>query len=183
MADWKPSESEEQAGRSREDYLRTGLELLAESGPRALTAVRLAAELEATTGSFYWHFKNVAEFRRAVREYWRHVVVPEVIAEALKQAEADGGPAIDKLGPLVWQTGIYRYDDAMRRWAQEDAETANALQEADAWRGRVMTAMMGNTSTAADVTELIGAAWRGSSGMPDAKRRAKLIAMTTRALA
>jgi AcrR family transcriptional regulator len=183
MADSKPSESEEQAGRCREDYLRTGLELLAESGPRALTAVRLAAELEATTGSFYWHFKNVAEFRRAVREYWRHVVVPEVIAEALKQAEADGGPAIDKLGPLVWQTGIYRYDDAMRRWAQEDAETANALQEADAWRGRVMTAMMGNTSTAADVTELIGAAWRGSSGMPDAKRRAKLIAMTTRALA
>ena len=43
---------EEQTGHSREDYLKAGLELLADSGPRALTAVRLAAELEVTTGSF-----------------------------------------------------------------------------------------------------------------------------------
>ena len=85
---------EEQPGRSREDYLHMGLELLAESGPRALTAVRLAAELEVTTGSFYWHFKNVAEFRRAVRSHWRQVVVPEVIAEArscLELAKRSGG--------------------------------------------------------------------------------------------
>ena len=183
MADEEQTGGDEQRDEQswrREDYLRTGLELLAESGPRALTAVRMAAELEVTTGSFYWHFKNVADFRRSVREYWRHVVVPEVIAEALRQAEREDTPAIDKLGQLVWQTGIYRYDDAMRRWARDDVETAEVLQEADAWRGRVMAAMMGDTSTAADVTELIGAAWRGSSGMRDTKRRARLIAMTTR---
>lgn len=171
---------EEQTGHSREDYLRAGLELLADSGPRALTAVRLAAELEVTTGSFYWHFRNVADFRQAVRSYWREVVVPEVIAEAMRQAEAEGRAPIDKLGPLVWQTGIYRYDDAMRKWAETCADTAALLKEADAWRGKVMTAMMGGTEKAAEVTDLIGAAWRGSSGMRNTKRRARMISMTTR---
>ena len=171
---------EAQPARSREDYLETGLELLAVSGPRALTATRVAAELEVTTGSFYWHFKNVAEFHRAVRAYWRQVVVPEVIAEAMRQAEDEGSKPIDKLGVLVWQSGIYRYDDAMRSWAKSSEETAEVLAEADAWRGRVMTAMMGDTDVAREVTDLIGAAWRGSSGMRNVKRRARMIAMTTR---
>ena len=171
---------EGQPARSREDYLELGLELLAASGPRALTATRVAAELEVTTGSFYWHFKNVAEFHRAVRTYWRQVVVPEVIAEAMRQSEEDGSKPIDRLGVLVWQSGIYRYDDAMRRWAQSSEETAEVLAEADAWRGRVMTAMMGDTDTAREVTDLIGAAWRGSAGMRNVKRRARMIALTTR---
>ncbi len=183
MGDREQPDAEQEAGqsgRSREDYLKTGLELLAESGPRALTAVRLAAELEVTTGSFYWHFKNVADFHQAVRAYWRHVVVPEVIAEAMRQAETDGGSPIDHLGRLVWATGIHRYDDAMRKWAERSEETAELLQEADAWRGRVMTAMLGGTKAATELTDLIGAAWRGSSGMQNTQRRAKLISMTTR---
>ena len=178
MGENEPNETS--SARSREDYLEMGLELLAGSGPRTLTATRLAAELEVTTGSFYWHFKNVAEFHEAVRTYWRQVVVPEVIAEALRQAEAEGSKPIDKLGQLVWQSGIYRYDDAMRSWAKTSPETAALLEEADAWRGRVMTAMMGDTETAAEITDLIGAAWRGSSGMRNVKRRARMIAMTTR---
>jgi len=165
---------------NREDYLQKGLELLADCGPRALSAVRVAAELEVTTGSFYWHFKNVADFRQAVQLYWRRVVVPEVIAEAMCRAEAEGGMPIDHLGRLVWESGIYRYDDAMRCWAKECTETAELLREADAWRGRVMTAMMGGGESAVLVTDLIGAAWRGSSGMQDTKRRASMISLTTR---
>ena len=171
---------QQQSERTREDYLKRGLNLLADSGPRALTAVRIAAELEVTTGSCYWHFKNVADFHHAVRAYWRKVVVPEVVAEAMRQAEAEGVNPIDKLGPLVWKSGIHRYDDAMRRWAEDCAETAGVLKEADVWRGRVMKAMMGGTDTAAEITDLIGAAWRGSAGMRDTERRAKMISMTTR---
>lgn len=181
MDDRDPSE-DEQSGRSREDYLRKGLELLAESGPRTLSAVRLAAELEVTTGSFYWHFKNVKDFHQAMRAYWRHIVVPEVIEEAMRQAETEGGSPIDRLGQLVWQTGIHRYDDAMRQWAENSEETAEVLKEADAWRGQVMTAMLGGTETAAELTDLIGAAWRGSSGMQNTQRRARLISMTTKGL-
>lgn len=165
----------------RDEYLKLGLELLAESGARALTAVRAAAEMNVTTGSFYWHFSSVAEFHAAVRQYWREVVLVDVIEEAWQRAVADQSGPITHLGLLVRETGIYRYDDAMRRWAEHSPETAEMLVEADAWRGEAMAAMMGNTKVAGTRADLIGAAWRGSSGMPNPDRRFRLISLTTSA--
>ena len=43
---------------SREDWIDAALHALADGGPPAVAVERLAARLQTTKGSFYWHFKD-----------------------------------------------------------------------------------------------------------------------------
>jgi AcrR family transcriptional regulator len=53
------------------DWAEAALQLVAESGLRALTVSRLAARLGVTKGSFYWHFKGRDELLAAALGRWQ----------------------------------------------------------------------------------------------------------------
>jgi AcrR family transcriptional regulator len=76
---------------SRLSWLNTGLEALAEHGPEGLRVMQIAKRLGVTKGSFYWHFKDLAEFQAAVLDEWERCHTRQAIAcvEA-----AGGGDAI-----------------------------------------------------------------------------------------
>jgi AcrR family transcriptional regulator len=42
----------------------------------------MARELNVTTGSFYWHFNTVNEFRDELKAFWRDKVVVGIIVDA-----------------------------------------------------------------------------------------------------
>ena len=54
----------------RKARLTRALEVLGKQGAGELTVESLARQLGVTKGSFYWHFKDRADFFRQLIEYW-----------------------------------------------------------------------------------------------------------------
>jgi AcrR family transcriptional regulator len=162
----------------REDWFRMGLEALAENGPEALKAARLARRLGVTTGSFYWHFGSVADFQSELLEYWKKCVVVGLIDAAKANTE---GPAqiLAELRKRILESGAHRYDAAMRIWAQTDPRVGDTLREADEVRATFLVETLRKSGLskqeAHDRASLIGAAWRGSRNLDDPNYRMKLI--------
>ncbi len=165
----------------RSDFLHRGLEVLVADGPGALTAARLARELNVSTGSFFWHFKTVDRFRDELKTFWRDEVIVGIISDAKEQA-ADAGKVLDEIGKNIRRRGAHRYDAAMRSWAETDHETEKIVRSADQLRGDLITAVLkdagANPEGARDRASLFGAAWQGSQEMkPD--YRFKLMGLIT----
>jgi len=171
------------SGRSRTDYLLMGLEVLATDGPRALTAARMAREMSATTGSFYWHFSTVDAFRDALKLFWRDDIVVRIIAEAEEQAEHPTR-VLATISQIVRHRGTYRYDRAMRSWAGSDRMVAKVVEDADELRGNLIKKVLVEAGefkeTATDKANLLGAAWLGSQGIENPDYRFKMLDLITR---
>ncbi len=67
---------------SREVWLGRALEALAES-PTHLRIDHLAEKLGVSKGSFYFHFKDRADFIHSLAEYWRDVYTNRAVLAAL----------------------------------------------------------------------------------------------------
>ena len=149
----------------RSDFLHRGLEVLVADGSRALTAARLARELNVSTGSFFWHFKTVDRFRAELKTFWRDEVVVGIISDAKEQTD-DPGKVMEEIGKIIRRRGAHRYDAAMRRWAETDRESEKIVRSADLLRGDLITAVLkdagANPEGARDRASLFGAAWQGS---------------------
>jgi AcrR family transcriptional regulator len=55
---------------TRDDWTRAALDAIALGGVRAVAVDRLAKQLGASRGSFYWHFRDRAELIDAALERW-----------------------------------------------------------------------------------------------------------------
>jgi AcrR family transcriptional regulator len=162
----------------KEDWFRIGLEVLVESGPEAVKAARLARHLDVTTGSFYWHFDCVTEFRLGLLEYWESSVVGGLIYAATVSSD-EPSEVLAELGKLISRSGTHQYDAAMRDWARTDLVVRDTVKSADRVRAIFLAKTLRETGMseedARDRANLIGAAWRGSEEMPDLNSRVKLI--------
>ena len=74
---------------TREQWLCLALDVLARDGSTALSLNNLIKHLHVTKGSFYWHFKNQADFQFALVDHWHdaHTLVVAKIIDGV-----DGGP-------------------------------------------------------------------------------------------
>jgi len=118
---------------SREEWLHKALDVLAAEGPRRLNIQDLAAALDVSRGSFYWHFKNRDNFVRALLDYWHETYTKPVPGAVEKQ----GGSARDKfcrLVRVVYETDGCRFDEPIRSWALHDPAIADLVQRTDRFR-------------------------------------------------
>lgn len=163
---------------TREDWFLAGLEALAKGGPGALKAVKLARMLGVTTGSFYWHFSSLAEFRSGLLAYWKEDVVVGLIRAAKSSAE-EPAQVLVELRKRILESGAHRYDAALRRLAATDRRVRDTVSEADEIRAAFLVDMLCKSGLsedeARDRANLIGAAWRGSVDLDDPDYRMKLI--------
>lgn len=123
---------------SREDWILAGFRALVRSGPPALKAEPLARELKTTKGSFYWHFKDVADFEDAMLAYWRFRATQQVIA-TVSQASVSPQEDLHILINLVTGFRDDAYgglgaESAIRLWASTNPIVAKASREVDAAR-------------------------------------------------
>jgi AcrR family transcriptional regulator len=123
---------------TREDWILAGFRALSRSGESALKAEALARELKTTKGSFYWHFKDVADFESAMLAYWRVQATEEVIASVARKS---GAPEEDLRALLHIVTGLrseahggLRAEGAIRQWAATNIKVAEARHAVDAAR-------------------------------------------------
>ena len=114
------------------DWLRLGLRMLASEGPGALKAASLAAKLGISRGSFYWHFRDIADFKSQLLASWRARSTDRVIRDLdARRAEPD---RLNDLLRRALGAKRDRLEEAVRRWAAEDNAVARAVAANDARR-------------------------------------------------
>lgn len=116
---------------TKSDWLSHGLRTLAKDGANALKVGRMSTKLSVSRGSFYWHFRDIADFRTQILRSWQELTTDQVIQEI------DGENAEpDRLKHLMKRAfGEKRtLDRAIRSWAAEDEEVAAVVATVDARR-------------------------------------------------
>ncbi|NOD48074.1 MULTISPECIES: TetR/AcrR family transcriptional regulator [unclassified Ruegeria] len=153
---------------TKEDWILLAYKLLNEGGVSAIKIVPMAKRLNLTSGSFYWHFKNVRELLDEVLRYWEQELTDNVIEKA-KAFEGSPEDRILLLMKKVIEENAAVPDHAVSVWANTDQKVKATYQRTigkrfrfAAWmfeqagfsvedaksRGRLMvTSLMGDSST------------------------------------
>ena len=116
---------------TQSDWIDHGLRTLADEGTNALKVGPMAAALKVSRGSFYWHFRDIADFRSQVLRGWQERMTDQVIRD-LETAKAEP----DRLKHLMKRAFVEkpRLDRAIRAWAAEDEDVARIVASVDARR-------------------------------------------------
>ena len=118
-------------------WIDAGLDQLTAQGPLALRAEPLSRHLKTSKGSFYWHFKDVPAFQKALLAEWKSRALA-----TLAEDSATHGTATDKMIRFGQSVQEDTAGPALRAWAQQDKAVAKALKEVDAARLKRLTALM-----------------------------------------
>ncbi len=116
-----------------ETWLERALETLATKGPQMLTVEKLCRELGVSRGSFYWHFKNRADFVQRLAEYWGKRFTHSIRDTV---ANAPVGPAerLMLLSEFIQDLNLNRFDMAVRTWANTEPLAAETVKRVDQTR-------------------------------------------------
>jgi AcrR family transcriptional regulator len=121
--------------RSKDDYYRAALDLLAEGGVDLLTIANLCSRLDVTTGSFYAHFTGIREFHMAFLEQWeagRIYLLKEQV-----DCTTDSLDRIDLLRRIA--VGVnHEAESAIRGWARTNPFVAEFQRRVDQMREEVL---------------------------------------------
>ena len=116
---------------TKSDWIDQGLRTLAAEGANALKVGPMAAKLDVSRGSFYWHFRDIADFQSQLLRSWQERSTEQVI-EQLEAAKAEP----DRLKHLMRRAFAAKrsLDRAIRSWAAEDEDVAAIVASVDARR-------------------------------------------------
>jgi AcrR family transcriptional regulator len=134
---------------TKSDWIDQGLRTLTAEGANALKVGAMAAKLDVSRGSFYWHFRDIADFRAQVLSSWEEHATEQVI-DRLEAAQ--GEP--DRLKQLMRRAFVSkrRLDRAIRAWAAEDAGVAKVVAAVDARRIAYIAKMLAAAGVMVKVT-------------------------------
>ena len=116
---------------TKTDWIRHGLRVLASEGQGALKVGPMATTLKVSRGSFYWHFKDMADFEAQILSRWQEATTEEVI----RQLET-GKPGPERLKHLMQRAfgETRKLDRAIRGWAANDGTVAAIVASVDSRR-------------------------------------------------
>ena len=104
---------------SQADWLLETLEVLQQQGIDGVKIVVIAERLGVTSGSFYWHFKNLRDLTDKLLEYWERELTDAVVVVA----KAYDGPPEGRILNLMLQVvreDAAVFDHAISIWARKD---------------------------------------------------------------
>jgi AcrR family transcriptional regulator len=116
---------------SKTDWIGHGLATLAREGAGALKVGAMADRLGVSRGSFYWHFRDIGDFRAQLLQSWQQTSTDQVI----EQLDArQGEPGLLRQFAQRAFRGRRTLDRAVRAWAAEEAAVAKVVAQVDARR-------------------------------------------------
>jgi AcrR family transcriptional regulator len=122
--------------RTKDEYFRVALELLADHGATGVTIANLCTALDVTKGSFYHHFESGPDFMRAFLVDWERKYAKPAVEDA--RDIADPVERLNRLKPLV--VGLHHEaESAIRALARTDDYAAEVQSRVDAERLQVVT--------------------------------------------
>jgi AcrR family transcriptional regulator len=116
---------------TKADWIRRGLRTLASEGANALKVGPMATKLKVSRGSFYWHFRDIADFRAQLLAGWQARTTDRVIEDLEERDEPD---RLRRLLQRAFGGGRRSLDRAIRSWAAEDEDVAAVVAAVDARR-------------------------------------------------
>jgi AcrR family transcriptional regulator len=124
---------------AKSDWISHGLRTLAAEGANALKAGPMAEGLKVSRGSFYWHFRDIADFRAQLLQAWQEQATDRVIRDLEAQRDRP-----DRLKQLMRRAFASRrsLDRAIRSWAAENREVAAVVSSVDARRVAYIAKML-----------------------------------------
>lgn len=117
---------------TKEQWLDHGLYALAQNGFTALKADTLAKALGVSRGSFYWHFKNLADFHQAILARWELLTVETAVSTI--EATTDNTAARLQVVINMAADSNIALEQAIRAWANSNANVKTAVDRVDANR-------------------------------------------------
>ena len=131
---------------SRADWIGAAIGALTNGGAQALKAEALARSLKVSKGSFYWHFKDVNDLKRAMIHHWQRRASDAVDAEIARTAQAPPA-ALSRLLALTDTRHGSPFGDrateaAIRDWARGEPFVRQAVAEVDARRVAFLTGLL-----------------------------------------
>src|SRR5471030_3295677 len=124
---------------TKDDWLKRGLKTLATDGAHALKVGPMAEKLRVSRGSFYWHFRDVADFQSQILRRWQERSTDQVIRDLeADQAQPD---RLKQLMKLAF-AGKRDLERAIRSWAAENAAVARIVATVDARRVAYIAKML-----------------------------------------
>ena len=144
---------------SRDDWVSAGLKALTGEGEKALRADRLARSIGVSRGSFYWHFKDLADFHDAVLSAWRERTT-EAVIDALSSSDASREARLARLvrDAFAFEAPLER---AIRSWATSEPRARDAVEAVDARRTGYLRELMAGREMADAKAKLIYLAFVG----------------------
>ena len=118
---------------SRDEFLARSLEVLSRDGEAKLRIDRLVSQLGVTTGSFYWHFENRADFVRSLACYWS-LSSTQVVIDDIEVMEGSPEDRLLSLMRRISRQDLAGHDLAMRTWAFHEPEVATIVTKVDRMR-------------------------------------------------
>lgn len=113
---------------SARDWLEAGQWLLRQGGAAAVKLAPLTARMGLTTGSFYHHFINMAEFRDQLARFWGADQTERNLASV---NAVDPRARLRALVALAQERRMGALDAAMRDWAGSNPIAAASVRETD----------------------------------------------------
>ena len=116
---------------TKSDWISHGLHTLAKDGANALKVGPMADGLKVSRGSFYWHFRDIGDFRAQLLQAWQEQATDRVIEDL--EARKDRPDRLKQLMRGAF-TSKRSLDRAIRSWAAEDRAVAAIVASVDARR-------------------------------------------------
>jgi len=117
--------------RTREDWLDAALKVLVESGIEDVQITKLAAQMDVTRGSFYWHFTDRGDLVDALIAAWKEKNTG-VMVGALDGVESLTEGILQLFSVWVDHDQFNpKLDQAMRDWARRSDEVRATVIEED----------------------------------------------------
>ena len=122
----------------RNDWVLAGYRALVRGGIGAVKVEAVARELGTTKGSFYWHFKDLAELHQTMLELWEALATTAITA-AVRASDKD---PVGKLLLLVDMVAVrpdavyggVEIEPALRDWGRTDARARTFMERVDRQR-------------------------------------------------
>ena len=124
---------------AKSDWISHGLSTLAKEGANALKVGPMADGLKVSRGSFYWHFRDIADFRAQLLQAWQEEATERVIRDL--EARKDRPDRLKQLMRRAFASSR-RLERAIRSWAAQDRGAAAAVSSVDARRVAYIAGML-----------------------------------------
>ena len=92
----------------------------------------MSARLNVSRGSFYWHFRDIQDFRSQLLQRWQEISTDHVIDEL--DARPSDPERLRHLQVERAFSGQRKMDQAVRSWAAQDKSVASLVASVDARR-------------------------------------------------
>lgn len=120
-----------------EAWLDGALGMIVKTGVQGLRVQDLAASLDATTGSLYWHFEDRQAMVRALVERWAEQSTEEV-ARRIEGSSLQPSEKLLELMRFVSDNRATTADLAIRAWAATHRDAAKVVARTDAHRYEIV---------------------------------------------